>query len=201
MADLAQDETREVVLVDGAGTNECLVNVDGSVNAAPVDGIKTSYSASVVGLVSVATATDIFTITGSATKTIRITRLEFSGTTTSGSGLGVNLSLIKRSTANSAGTSSASTVVPHDSSNAAATATVLSYTANPTLGTTVGAVRTERYGFVTSGGSVTPLVWNFGDRPSQSIVLRGTSQVLAINLNSTSVTGPSISVSVEWTEE
>lgn len=171
------------------------------VNAVPLDGSKATYSAGVSGLVTTATATDVFVISGSATKTIRITNISFSMTTTSGSGGAINLSLIKRSSANSGGTFASSTVVPHDSANASATATVVSYTANPTsLGTTVGVVRSSRYAVV---GQNTAFIttWGFGTRPGQAVVLRGVSQSLALNFNSGSFTGAVADVDVEFTEE
>lgn len=176
------------------------ITVDGTISAIPLDGTKTSYSAGTSGLVLVASATDVFTITGSATKTIRVTRVEFTATTTSGSGTAANLSLIKRSTANSGGTSSTANIAPHDSTNAAATAVVRSYTANPTLGTTTGIIRNKRYA-VPTANTVILVEWNFGDRPSQAIALRGTSEILAVNLGGNTITGGTASINVEWTEE
>jgi len=106
-------------------------------NSIPVIKAQTpTYSAAIGALVTAGAATDIFTITGSATKTIRITRIRIGGNSTTATWhifLG-----IKRSTANTGGTSTVLTRVPHDSLNAAATATIRAYTANPTLGTTVG---------------------------------------------------------------
>ena len=160
-----------------------------------------TYSASAVGLVPPAAATDVFTITGSAGKTIKILRVELSGTTTAGSGLSVNASLVKRSTANSGGTSVATAITPHDSANSAATATVLQYTANPTLGTSVGSPRSKRYSMATAGSLVADAIWDFRTRPSQAVVLRGTGQVLAINLGGATITGPLIHCNIEWTEE
>lgn len=178
-----------------------VVSTTGGLAVTPIDGYKATYSAAAVGITSAATATDIFTITGSATKTIRILRILTSATqTTAGE---INLLLVKRSTANSAGTSSAVTAVPHDSTSVAASATVLSYTANPTLGTPVGTLRADKLfaPSVATASSPTIMIYNFGDRPGQAVVLRGTSQVLALNLNSTTVTGGSFDFAVEWTEE
>lgn len=171
-----------------------------SVNSIPVDGNKATYSAGVTGLVPAATATDIFTITGSASRTIKITRVAVSATQTTGGT--VNVSLLKRSTANTAGTSTAVAAVAHDSTSAAATATVLAYTANPTLGTIVGsAIRTNKLFVSTATATGDDKVWTFGDRPSQCPVLRGTTQVIAVNLNATTVTGGSFAINIEWTEE
>jgi hypothetical protein len=166
----------------------------------PIDGQRASYSMSAT-VTTAATATDVVTITGSATKTVRVTLIRVSGLATTA--ITTPVLLIKRSAANTGGTSAALTAVPHDSNNAAATATGLSYTANPTgLGAAVGTMRQDRLTFaVTASTADAPLVWDFGARPSQAVVLRGTTQVLAVNLNSTTITGGSISIDIEWTEE
>lgn len=92
--------------------------------------------------------------------------------------------------------------VPHDSNNASATATVVNYTANPSaLGTSVGTVRSTRMSFNNSATMAQDNGFEFGNRGSQSIVLRGTSQLLAVNFGSTSITGSLINITVEWTEE
>lgn len=168
---------------------------------APLDGYKASYAAAVSALVFAAAATDVFTIYGSASKTIRILRIHFTFTTTSGSGAAANISLIKRSATNTGGTSASVTAVPYDSNNAAATATVLSYTVNPTsLGAAIGAIRSIRDAIVASN-TINQVLWDFGNRPSQAIVLRGTSQGLVINLNGATVTGSIADIDIEWTEE
>lgn len=171
-----------------------------TISAVPSDGTKASYSAAKLGLTP--QGSDIFTITGSATKTIRVTRIEVSFTQSIYNENEVVL--IKRSTANTGGSSTAVPAVPHDSNNSAATATVLSYTSNPTVGTAVGTVRVAKvFGQATSepyAGSMI-VVWDFGNRPSQAVVLRGITQVLAINLNSVTISGASFDISIEWTEE
>jgi hypothetical protein len=166
---------------------------------------KATYSASFTALVAAASATDIFTITGSGSKTVRILRMFITPTQTTAAYNIVNV--VKRSTANTGGTSTTRTAVPHDSVNAAATATIRTYTANPTLGTSVGNIRSQRALFPSStpGGNISASPtygFTFGD-PSggQPIVLRGTSQVLAINLNASTITGNSIDGYIEWTEE
>jgi len=166
-----------------------------------VDSSKTTYSAVAVAIAPAASATDVFTITGTASKTVRVLRVGISGTQTT-AGM-VNIVLAKRSTANSSGTSAAATAVPNDSGNAEATATVLSYTVNPTTGTLVGNVRAGMV-LISGTASVAPnemTVYDFGNLPGQCIVLRGTAQVLAVNLNGVTVTGGSMTYWVEWTEE
>jgi hypothetical protein len=165
-----------------------------------------TYSAAVNGLTAAATPTDVFTITGSASRTVRIKKVSFSGTQTTSNDQAILL--IKRSTADTGGTSAAVTAVPNDSNDAAASATALSYTANPTLGTTVGTVRSTK--LLVTGDAPgnngqyfwSEKVWTFGDNGDKEIILRGTAEVLAVNLNATAtMAGSSLNIDIEWTEE
>lgn len=172
-----------------------------AITVRPIPYEPTSYSAVASAFTPAATATDVFTLTGSGTKTINVHRIEVSGTTTSGSAIKITLGLIRRSAANTGGTTSAITVAKHDSTNAAATASAVFYTANAaSLGASAGTIRSNTTSFQASGVSDTNLNWDFNDDGGQPIVLRGTSEVLAINFNSTTVTGGVISISVEWSE-
>lgn len=164
-----------------------------------VDTAKATYSSVALNITPATTPTDMFTITGSATKTIRVQRISISGTQTTAAIR--DILFIKRSTANSAGTSTTLTAVPHDSLSAAATATVRSYTANPTLGNTVGTVRVAKLLIAATSVAVAESVFDWGPRYGQSIVLRGTGEVFSINLNSITSTGGSFTFSIEWTEE
>jgi len=157
-----------------------------------------TYSAS-TNITPAASATDIFTITGNGTTTVFVTKIRLSGTQTTG-GL-VNVSAIKRSSADSGGTSSSVTAVPHDSNNAAASATLLNYSANPaSTGTAVGTVRQDAVPFSASTATTNNIVeWTFGNN-GQPMTLRGTAQQLALNLGGSTVTGGSINVDIEWYE-
>ncbi len=170
------------------------------VTSTPLDGAKVTYSASVLSLATATTATDIFTITGSASKTIRVTKVEVSAF--SGGNSNNSVVLLKRSTANTGGTSAAVAAVPHDSASAAASATVLSYTANPTTGTLVGNVVTRRMSTpATNASAQSQEVLFDAHRPAQAIVLRGIAEVLAVNLAGVTIAGDGFNVSIEWTEE
>ena len=170
-------------------------------NAIPNDGSKASYSAAIVGLVAAATApTDLFTISGSASKIIRITRIAITASQTTAAQRDVLL--IKRSTANTGGTSTSPAGVPHDSTSAAATAVVRAYTANPTgLGTAVGTIRSRKVFVTTPSLNSDEMIVDFGTRPAQAVVLRGVAETLAINLNSVASAGSLFDISIEWTEE
>lgn len=163
-------------------------------------GTPITYSAAITQLATATTATDIATITGSGTKTIKVLQVVLTATETTSAVRDVFL--IKRSTANSGGTSSTITNVPNDSSNAAATATVRSYTANPTLGTSVGTIRARKTDISATNlvGSSDRVIWDFGFM-RQPVVLRGTGEVLAINLNGVTWAGSSVNIEIEWIEE
>jgi hypothetical protein len=164
---------------------------------------KSTYSAGITGLSPAASATDLLTITGSATTTVQIDHVECRGISTAAATAVIQA--VIRSTADTSGTSTAPTAVPHDSNDAAATAVVAAYTANPTLGTLVGVVRTGALTTTTAASSaVSPpgLVWDFGSPPMQEITLRGAAQQFALNANATSLTsGASLDCSITWTEE
>lgn len=202
------DATVNGIKVDGSAVTQPVsgtvtANQGGTwtVRTTAQDGYRTTYSASASGFSLAASATDIFTITGSASTVIRITKLGISGSTTSGSGILANIQVIKRSTANTGGTSVVLTNVSHDSTSSAATAVVRNYTANPTLGTAVGTVRARRYAFESSGVPTNEIVYEFGNGPSQAIVLNGTTQQLCVNFSATTITGGIASICIEWTEE
>jgi hypothetical protein len=175
-------------------------NTIGTVNVAS-SAIPSTYSAAVNGLALAATATDIFAITGSATKTIRIIKLAITGIqTTAGQ---VAVLLLKRSTANRGGTFTAPTMVSYDTLNATATAGVSAYTANPTtVGTLVGAVYAARL-FIPGAATASDaqgISLAFGDVAEQNMTLRGAAQSLALSLNGVTVVGGSANISIDWTE-
>lgn len=149
-----------------------------------------------------ATPQDVFTITGSATRNVQITKIAITTVQTT-SGLNA-WALVKRSTANSAGTSAAVTRVPLDRAFPAATATVLQYTANPTAGTLVGNVWSGRVAAPAlasaSGGDFEKAIPN-GSGPTSPIILTGINDVLAWNFGGAALpSGLSVQACVWWTE-
>lgn len=161
-----------------------------------------TYSAAAT-ITPASSATDFFTLTGSASKTIRVTRAACSGTAASAAT--GTLVAVKRSAANTGGTTSAATATALDSGNAAAAATALTYSANPTTGTLVGNLRSAFIVMTptTSAIGVQPVAWEFGMRPGeQPVVLRGVAQVFALNGGGASFPGSSsLACNVTWTEE
>ena len=162
-----------------------------------------TYSAAFTGLTPAASATDFFTLTGSASVTVRIKSVECSGISTAAAT--ATIVALRRSTANSAGTSTDLTETKHDTQAPTASATALSYTANPTTGTLAGNLRAGKLSTVTAASTAVPsqrLAWTFGDGDGQDVILRGTGEVFALNGNGASFSaGTSLDCSVTWTEE
>ncbi len=182
-----------------SGSVPVVLASDQNVNISFSTSQKRSYSASSAFTVA-ASASDVFTISGSATTTIKIYRISLYLTATAGSN--ATVFLIRRSSLNTGGTSTLLTNVALDTNNVASTAVVRSYTANPTLGTSVGnLIATGIY--VSGGGTIgsNPFFWSFEQNDSQPIVLRGTSQLIAINLNAVTFAGNVARAHVFWTEE
>lgn len=161
-----------------------------------------TYKYSSLGNTPAATPTDIFTITGSASKTIRVTKIVVGGLATTAGQL--NPLIIRRSTANSGGTSTAPTPLARDTLNSAATATLALYTANPaSLGTTVGTLDSCRLFLQTAtGGAPDVCAFTYGVNDDQLVTLRGTTDSLSINFAGAAVpAGGIVDFDVEWTEE
>lgn len=169
------------------------------------NGVRAStYAASGVGIAVAATATDIFTLKGSASKLVTVTSVDCSGSATA-SGVAI-VQLVKRSTANTGGTSSAPTVVPFDSGIPAGTAALAAYTANPSaLGTSVGTLGVKSLGLsLLATGSDTPdTLWNFVQGNfSRPVVLRGVGQSLSVNAGGVAtLAGETVSCTFTWTEQ
>jgi hypothetical protein len=165
---------------------------------------KNTYSATITGLVPAATPTDIFTIIGSATKIVRLRKITV--TATKNLNGFVNLIILKRSTANMGGTSTTPTIIPYDSANPSATAIVRAYTVNPTLGTLVGNMWSERF-LIQDGGNNTPYQSKFEiifeDEVKQVATLNGIAQLIAVNLGATAtaMAGALFDINIEFTEE
>ena len=169
---------------------------DPSPSVAPIDSPKATYVASVTGM-STTIASDVFRLSGSATKLVRVTAVEVACTT--GAATNSRIQLIKRTTANSGGTTSAATVGAYDAQDPTATAAATGYTVASTPGTS-GPTVGNGPAFTAAAGSFS-YAKTWGARPSKALVLRGTAEGLAIN-NAVAVgTSGSWTITVEWTEE
>lgn len=157
-----------------------------------------------------AAATDMVTIYGSASKTVRVIAFIISTTNTAAGSQ--QFLLIKRSAANTTGTYVAGNAVPHDSTDAA-TATVGHYTANPgALGAAVGTMRTARvaspaavpasFAGVVRDAGIDLLDFGSNSILDKPVVLRGVAQGLVLNFNGAAlVAGQTHAYTVIWIEE
>jgi len=170
---------------------------------ANIEGIKASYSAAVNAHAPAATPTDWFTIQGSATKTVRVTRIRIRGRATAGNQYRV--SLIKYSVFLTGGTAAAVTMVPHDANDPAATALVQTWAGGlPTPGTAIGKIEDESIPLTVLGtpGFDGLVTFDYGIRPARAIVLRGTAQYLALNSAGVALpAGTVFDVKMEFSEE
>jgi hypothetical protein len=170
-------------------------------------GNKATYNVTAIGYTAYATPTDLVCLKGSDTKTTRVVQLGIRIQTTSAALQ--TIYFIKRSTANSGGTSTNPTPVPHDSTDAAATAVPIVYTAAPAaLGTAAGTVNiflslsatlTTGPGLISAYTVPTPTgITDY----RQTIVLRGAAESLCINYNGAALTsGFTAEYEMVWTEE
>jgi hypothetical protein len=185
------------------------------VNSIPQVGVESgiikqaTYSAVSIGLVPAASATDIFCISGSTTKNISIKRISISGT--AGTLVTAPFTLLRRVSLDTGGTPASTTALPvagaNLSSDAAATAVLTAYTANPTivdssplyfrsgvlsLNTTAALVAAPR------------LMWEFGESVGDFTrgldILKNTAQQVCVNLNAVSVTSGVLNIDITWVE-
>ena len=145
-------------------------------------------------------AGDVYCVTGSPTKIVRVKSMRISAIANAATV--VDVIIFKRSTAAAGGTPVAVTATPHDSNNAAPTASITAYSVSPTPGATVGAVRGAKLAVGTQGNANTigDETFHFDDHYDQAIVLRGTSQSVCINVTALGA-GASIDIGSEHTEE
>lgn len=188
--------------VDSSGSPQA-AKIDGKSLAVSTNGTRATFHYVAQDVTPVATATDVVVLSGSASKVIRVTKVSIVGTATAASIY--DHYVIKRTTANSGGTSTTKTAAQSDSSDSAQTATLSLYTANPSsLGTGVSVEANKTYlaAGATPGAAALPYVYTFGTRNDKAIVLRGTAESLAINFGGQTVpAGANLYLSIEWTED
>lgn len=164
-----------------------------------------TYKVSLSNQLPAATATDILTITGSSTRTVRVTKIVLSGGATSAGS--IQTAVIRRGALDTGGTPTFPNIAKRDLNNSAIAAIVTQYSTNPTVGNTAsagtGTLDTCRLFLQTAtGGSPDVCAFTYGINDDQLTVLRGSTDVLAVNLQGSTIpTGGTIDIDVEWTEE
>jgi hypothetical protein len=167
-----------------------------------IEGLSPTYSYVINDYAPATSATDMLTICGSATKTIRVLRVQAGGDATAASIYDVYL--YKRTTANTGGTATNPTPAKRDSQDAAASATLSLYSANPSgLGTGTMFRGGHALLAAATSPSVAPLWidWVFGNTGERQVILRGAAECLAVSNNGNSVpSGTSIYITIDWEE-
>jgi hypothetical protein len=172
---------------------------------------KVTYAAAAVDLALAATPTYVATLTGSATKLVKLVRI---GVSIHCTALGVsafNVRLIKLSSALTGGTPVALTMVPMDSGSGTATALAQNWTATATGGgAVVGDLMVAKVMPMFVGAQTATdfptqqmpqIVWDFNG-PGGPPTLRGVAQVLAISFGgATLVATTTFSPFMIFTEE
>ncbi len=172
---------------------------------------KLTYRASSIGLVPAASATDFFCIAGSTTKTIKVTGFRLQGV--AGTLTSVPIVVLRRNGVNTGGTAAstianpANTIGKADTNSPAATATLIAYTANPTI--TDSSPTYLVAGYLTlptvAAGTNTPVTeYTFGanlPQFTQQLTLRGAADQVCLNMQAGSVTAGVINITINWTEE
>lgn len=164
-----------------------------------------TYFGASVTFSATASPTDIWRIQGSATRLVRVQRVVFSGVQGTAGNVGT-IALKFHSVANTGGTSASITAVPADSSSRPASASLVNYTANPTIDSSALILWQPRMNISATGTTDTSgviLDMDFTQYLNcRGLVLRGVAQELAINMGGV-LPGSfaSAQVSCIWTEE
>lgn len=190
------------VIISGASA-PLSINASG-VAAVSTEGTTPTYRATIADLAPAASATDVTTICGSATKTVKVKYVQASADATNVSS--VDFYIFLRTAADTGGTSSVVASIAADpASDPAATAVIRSYNSNPAslgTGTVVVGDHYALAAIASTGYPITQWVETFGTRNGQPLILRGTSQCVAFGLNGQTIpAGMSLYVNWEWTEE
>jgi hypothetical protein len=169
-----------------------------------------TYSAPFSGYAAYATPTDLFSILGSATKTIAI--INFAICIQSTAAALQTLDIIRRSTASTGGTETVLTPTLYDTDQDAATAVAKTWTTAPgALGASAGIVKTVlgSSSTLTTGPTVIGINYTNHNAPSplsaddlrRPIILRGVAESLNFNYRGAALTaGFLASGFVEWIE-
>ncbi len=145
-------------------------------------------------------ATDVCTLAGSATKTMRVRRIILNGIASAAQSDPVMI--LRRSTADTGG-GFALYGGTYDTNNAAGTEALAEFwTTNPTLGTLASEIADPmlNWGNLTTGLG-TQLSYEFNLGGASSLVLRGVAQSVSVNLNGLTYTTPTLNCTFVWTEE
>jgi hypothetical protein len=170
---------------------------------------KATYASVALALPPAASATDIACIAGASGKLIQVSKIRVSGS--AGTLVSAPFTLVRRTAVNTGGTAATTTanwannISKLDTNSPTASATLISYSANPTITDAAPTYLRSQYTTlpVTSAGtSIAPIMWDFANNfLDQALTLRTTAEQACINLNGVSVSSGLLHLAIEWTEQ
>lgn len=184
------------------------------VNTVPQVGLITSilkqstYSATSVGLVPAASATDIFCISAGTSKSVSIKKISIGGT--AGTAITTPFLIYQRSALGTSGTAATGLALPVATplsiGDVASTATLTAYTANPTVAASpilMDAATVDLPVTTAAGGNITQtLVYgeSVGMFAHALVIPKNTTKQICVNLNGVSVSSGVLNINMVWTE-
>ena len=172
---------------------------------------RTTYSAVWIGLAPAASTTDLICIAGSSTKTVKVQQIKLSGS--AGTTLSLPVTVLRRASLDTAGTAATTTANPantigkRNTNSPTATATLISYTANPTINDTSPTYIDSAQlaiSLTTMATVSIPVLFDWAkdiENFLQPPTLTAATQQLCVNFNATSLASGLITGSITWTEE
>ena len=210
------------LLLSGVALVALATSALAQVNTVPAPGLgvgyipKVTYSSAFFGLVPPASATDEVCIAGSTSRVVRVQRIVLSGT--AGTLVTLPVVVVRRATADTGGTAATTTANPGittqiasrdtgQQTNASATATLISYTAVPTINDAAPVyIDAANLTLGVTSAATTPLATIFDwsrdiENNLQVPTLRGAAQQICVNFETISVSSGLVAGSITWTEE
>jgi hypothetical protein len=173
-------------------------------SAAPVpvvgEGVKAVYAYAATGITPAATPTDLVTLYGAASKIITVKKIRVHGLVPTTAGTMI-VEIVKRTAANTAGTSTTPTPAKIDSADGAASAVLTQYSANASgLGTGISiAAKPLNMGVPGAAGVVE---FDFCLNQEKPLKLKAATQGVAINFGGAAVPASgTLGYSIVWEEE
>jgi hypothetical protein len=168
-----------------------------------------TYSATAVGLVPASSATDIFCISGSTTKTISIRKITIGGT--AGTAITTPFLIYQRSALDTGGTAATGLAlpvpVPTNPTDPTATAVLTSYTGNPTVAATpiLEDAALVDLPVTTAAGAPPSISLTYGtpiDFLNKGLdIPKSTTLQDCVNLNGVSVSSGVLVINMQWQEQ
>ena len=165
--------------------------------------IKGTYSAGALGVTPAATPSTVIEIKGSATKTVRVKKIVFQGVATTAKQWPITV--FRAAAAIADGTRVTPAINKYDTGDAAATAVITHFTANPTpaaANPASSAIAVRDVTLTAPATAAQPWELDFCRNGEKGLVLRGTADCIEIGMGGGALTaGEKFSYMVMWEED